>query len=93
MEERPAEPCPEGPRTAYAKSGFAGRANMTSGTAVGKEPMKATVPTATFSEEEVGDLAVKAPRAKTGMLTADRRADAMRALDEAAAELIGRTRV
>ena len=79
---------PEGPRIAYARSDFAGRANMASGIAVGKEPMKAT-----FSEEEVGDLAVKVLRAKTDMLTADRRADAMRALDEAAAELIGRTRV
>ena len=79
---------PEGPRIACARSDFAGRANMASGIAVGKEPMKAT-----FSEEEVGDLAVKVLRAKTDMLTADRRADAMRALDEAAAELIGRTRV
>lgn len=84
---------PEGLRIAYARSDFAGRANMASGIAVSKEPMKATVPTATFSEEEVGDPDVKALRAKTDMLTADRRADAMRALDEAAAELIGRTRV
>ena len=93
MEECSAEPCPEGLRIAYAKSDFAGRANMTSGIAVGKEPPRLTAPTATFSEEEVGDLAVKALRAKTDMLMADRRADAMRALDEAAAELIGRTRV
>ena len=87
------EKCPEGLRIAYARSDFAGRANMASGIAVSKEPMKATVPTATFSEEEVGDLAVKVLRAKTDMLMADRRADAMRALDEVAAELIGRTRV
>lgn len=87
------EKCPEGLRIAYARSDFAGRVNMASGIAVSKEPMKATVPTATFSEEEVGDLAVKVLRAKTDMLMADRRADAMRALDEVAAELIGRTRV
>lgn len=84
---------PEGLRIAYARSGFAGRANMASGIAVRSEPPNSTVEEVGLGEDEANGPAAKAPRAEADMPMDDRRADAMRASDEVAAGLLGRTRV
>lgn len=83
------EKCPEGLRIAYARSDFAGRVNMQSGITVRREPSKAAVETVSFDRDEANGLARKVLRAKADMLMDDRRADAMRALDEVAAALLG----
>lgn len=83
------EKCPEGLRIAYARSDFAGRVNMASGIAVRREPLKAAVETVSFGRDEANDLARKVLRAKADMLMDDRRVDAMMALDEVAAALLG----
>ena len=87
------EKCPEGLRIAYARSDFAGRVNMASGIAVRSEPLNSTVEEVRLSKDEANGLAAKVLRAKADMLMDDRRVDAMMALDEVAAGLLGRTRV
>lgn len=91
--ERSEEECPKELRIAYAKSDFAGRVNMQSGITVRSEPLRLTVEEVRLSKDEANGLAAKVLRAKADMLMDDRRADAMRALDEVAAGLLGRTRV